>query len=201
MTKRNDAASVVGDDGVDEDARVDDAAERDVERYRRMLHELPAPVCLYDTDRRFTFVNESLAAAHDTTPETLIGSMSPILKRLRTRRDDDPFEELVAGEREVYADCAVVDLPDKRDAVIEYELTRLVTHGEFDGVLGVFRDVTDDQRREKRLERTTARLHALFENSPDMINIHDRDGTIVDVNRSICEELGYDADELVGMSV
>ena len=175
--------------------------QRDLERYQRALDEMPASVSIYDADRRFGFVNDSLASAYDTTPDELVGTESPILQQLRTERDDDPFAELVAGDRELFADTVVLDISDREEAIIDYELTRLETDGEFDGVLGVFRDVTDERRREERLERTTARLNALFENSPDMIDIHDRDGTIVDANRSMCEELGYDADELVGMSV
>ena len=198
MTERN--------DGVDDDAGVrgdDDgtANHRDLKRHCRVLDEMPASVSIYDADRRFSFANERLAAAYETTADELVGTKSPLLERLRTERPDDPFAELVAGDREVFADTVVLDLPDREGAFIEYELTRLELDGEFDGVLGVFRDVTDERRREKRLERTTARLNALFENSPDMIDIHDRDGTIVDVNRSMCAELGYDADELVGMSV
>ena len=175
--------------------------QRDLERYQRALDEMPASVSIYDADRRFGFVNDSLASAYDTTPDELVGTESPILQQLRTERDDDPFAELVAGDRELFADTVVLDISDREEAIIDYELTRLETDGEFDGVLGVFRDVTDERRREERLERTTARLNALFENSPDMIDIHDRDGTIVDANRSMSEELGYDADELVGMSV
>ncbi|MFD1562107.1 PAS domain S-box protein [Haloarchaeobius amylolyticus] len=66
---------------------------------------------------------------------------------------------------------------------------------------GVITDITDRKRRETRLEQTTARLEALFENSPDMINIHDTDGTIIDPNPRLCEQTGYDESELTEMNV
>lgn len=80
---------------------------------------------------------------------------------------------------------------------------RLVTD-ETDDIVAVFsqfRDVTERVRREERLRETTTRLTALFEESPDMINIHTLDGDIVEPNPRLCEETGYDADELTEMKV
>ena len=68
-------------------------------------------------------------------------------------------------------------------------------------IFSQFRDVTDRIERQRRLERNRARLEALFENSPDMINVHDIDGTIVEPNPRLCEQLGYDASELTGRKV
>jgi len=73
--------------------------------------------------------------------------------------------------------------------------------GRIDAVFSQFYDVTERKRREQRLRDTTARLGALFENSPDMINIHDSAGTITDPNSTFCEKLGYDESELIGRKV
>ncbi|WP_435115791.1 PAS domain S-box protein [Halolamina sp. C58] len=66
---------------------------------------------------------------------------------------------------------------------------------------GFITDVSERERREKRLEQTTARLEALFEQSPDMINVHDAEGTIDEPNARLCEKLGYDREELIGTKV
>ncbi|WP_340098893.1 PAS domain S-box protein [Salinibaculum salinum] len=63
------------------------------------------------------------------------------------------------------------------------------------------RQSAGDSERESRLEETTARLEALFENSPDMINVHDADGNIIDPNRQLCETTGYSREELTEMKV
>ena len=73
--------------------------------------------------------------------------------------------------------------------------------GEFEALEGFITDVTERKERERRLERTTTRLEALFENSPDMIDVHDVEGTILDANPRLCVETGYDESELVGMKV
>ncbi len=73
--------------------------------------------------------------------------------------------------------------------------------GALRGIEGFITDITQQRERQYRLERDSERLEALFENSPDMVNIHDADGVIVDANERICEELGYTADDLVGKTV
>ncbi|MFC7070448.1 PAS domain S-box protein [Halobaculum lipolyticum] len=73
--------------------------------------------------------------------------------------------------------------------------------GELAAIEGFITDVTDRKEHERRLERTTARLEALFEHSPDMIDVHDAEGTIVDANPRLCEELGYTETELTSMNV
>ena len=65
----------------------------------------------------------------------------------------------------------------------------------------VLRDITERKERETRLQKTTTRLEALFDNSPDMIDVLDPKGTILEANRRLCEELGYDEDELRGTPI
>lgn len=66
---------------------------------------------------------------------------------------------------------------------------------------GFIMDITDRRRRERSLHRTSARLEALFENSPDMINVHDTDGNLIDPNQQLCEKTGYEKAELLDMKV
>ena len=63
------------------------------------------------------------------------------------------------------------------------------------------RDITARKKHERWLETTSTRLEALFESSPDMIDVLDSDGRIVDANRRLCDELGYDEDELLGTGI
>ena len=63
------------------------------------------------------------------------------------------------------------------------------------------RSAGEADRRRRRLEETSARLEVLFEDSPDMVNVHDASGAIIDANAKLCEVTGYDHDELTGMEV
>jgi len=51
------------------------------------------------------------------------------------------------------------------------------------------------------LRQTASRLEALFEQSPDMIHVHDADGNFIQPNPKLCEQTGYAADELTDMRV
>jgi PAS domain S-box-containing protein len=80
---------------------------------------------------------------------------------------------------------------------------RVVTdeEGEIVAIFSQFQDITERTQHEQRLQATTARLEALYEASPDMIDIHDADGTILDANPRLVEKTGYEREELIGMSV
>ena len=59
----------------------------------------------------------------------------------------------------------------------------------------------DDLETRAELRRTTARLEALFANSPNMVDIHDAEGRIVTANPRFCEKLGYPEGDLLGTHV
>ncbi|MFW5999959.1 MAG: PAS domain S-box protein, partial [Halorubrum sp.] len=187
--------------GIHIDVTEEKERERKLERYRRIVDELPESVCVYDEEGRYELVNDHLADVYEVAPEELVGERSRLIGQIVETGAGDPFEALVDGDREELVGTTEFDLPGKPEAIVDYGLTRLVIDGEFDGVLGISRDVTDERRRQRRLERTTARLEALFERSPDMIDIHDEAGETVDANRAMTDALGYDREELVGMDV
>lgn len=83
----------------------------------------------------------------------------------------------------------------------ESRIAPVAIDGEVEKIVGATRNITDRKERERELRQTTARLEALFENSPVMMNVHDTDGNLVDPNPRLCEKTGYDASELMEMNV
>ncbi|WP_256403699.1 PAS domain S-box protein [Halorubrum salinum] len=187
--------------GIHIDVTDEKARERALERYRRLLDELPESVCEYDAEGRFSLANDRVASVYGASPDDLTGRESLLVERIRETADGDPFDDLVAGDRERLSGTVELDLPDRPETIVDYDLQRLLIDGEFDGVLSISRDVTAERRRQQRLERTSARLEALYEGSPDMIDIHDDEGQIVDANRAMLTELGYDHEEITDLAV
>ena len=91
----------------------------------------------------------------------------------------------------------------KDDTTIPYEfVANRVEHPDGDPrLVGIGRDISERKEKEQALRQSRARLEALFEGSPDMIALHDADGTILDSNTRLSEKTGYTEDELVGMKV
>lgn len=56
-------------------------------------------------------------------------------------------------------------------------------------------------KSEHELARSKTRIEALFEQSPDILLVHDRDGNITELNERACETLGYTRDELLEMTI
>ncbi|MFB6310940.1 MAG: PAS domain S-box protein [Salinirussus sp.] len=174
---------------------------RELQRYERMVNSMGEAACIYDQEGRFDLVNDYLADWYGTTPAALVGQESALIPHIRNEANGDPFAELLAGKRAEVTGELEAEFPNHGYAVLAYRLTPLYVDGDIDGVVGVARDITDRRERELALEESSARLQALFDHSPDMINVHDLDGTIIDPNPRLCEETGYDRSELEGMKV
>ncbi len=82
------------------------------------------------------------------------------------------------------------------DGIREFqaEIVLIDPEAETPEAYAIYVDITDDIRTRRRLE-------ALFENSPDMIDIHDAEGTILDANRRFYKELGYTEGAVLGTKI
>ena len=67
------------------------------------------------------------------------------------------------------------------------------------GTVGVHQEVSDRIRVGELLQDRQGRLEWLADHAGDAFFAHDRDGRIIDVNRSACESLGYSRDELLDL--
>jgi PAS domain S-box-containing protein len=127
-------------------------------RYQQIVDTMDEAACLYDEDGRFVVVNQNLADFYGKDPESLAGERSTLIERIREAADGDPYADLVAGEREERHGEVEGSFPNQGYAVVSYRLSRLTTDGEFAGVVGVARDVTERKERERALERENERL-------------------------------------------
>jgi len=116
------------------------------------------------------------------------------LERVRDRHGDVPFVLFTGRGSETLAGDAIA-------ADVDAYLPKHAVDDPYEALASRVSEVVSDAAVDHRLEHTAARLEALYDRSPDMINIHDADGRIVDANRVLATELGYDREEIVGMDV
>ena len=152
--------------GIGRDISEHKERERELRQYEQILDAMLDPATVMDADGEYTVVNEAMAGIHDMTAEELVGEPSPFIRELREERSDDPYRELVDGEREGYRGEYIMEMPDSDSIYFEYRLSRLTIDGRFCGVVAVGRDVTDRRRREETLEALHKRTRP-FITAPD----------------------------------
>ncbi|SEA12601.1 PAS domain S-box-containing protein [Haloplanus vescus] len=171
--------------------------ERERRRYEHMLNAMTECVGIYDHEGRFVAANESLASFYDLDPQTLEGRHSALIQRLRDSAEDDPYRELLAGERDELCGEFEDDFPNHGHALVEYRFTPLTIDGDIEGAVGVARTVTDRERREWQFRR----YERIVEVSGDPVYTLDTDGNFTFVNDRFVELTGYDRDAILGEHV
>ncbi len=71
----------------------------------------------------------------------------------------------------------------------------------FNGLVIVFRDVTNEVINRKKLIESEFRYHSLFDNATELIQSVDTKGRIIDVNKAWCDTMGYTYDEAVKLKL
>ncbi|KZX48124.1 PAS domain S-box protein [Haloarcula sp. K1] len=186
---------------------VTDRKEREQKllRNKRAIDEAPVGVVITDpgqTDNPLIYANDHYRDLTGYSLPELLG------KNCRMLQGENTDPESVATMRDAIdaEERVTVELRNYRKNGTEFwNRVRIAPVRDDDGAVvnyvGFQQDITERKRREQRLEETSSRLEALFENSPDMIDVLDADGTIRDVNQRFCAELGYDESEVLGRSI
>ena len=66
-------------------------------------------------------------------------------------------------------------------------------------IVGFMSDFTDRRQAQEELRATEHRYRTLVDFAADAFMLHGADGTVIDVNRQACDQLGYSREELIGM--
>jgi PAS domain S-box-containing protein len=101
----------------------------------------------------------------------------------------------VVVEGDLYGTVCFVDREPRVEPVTESDAAALAL------IVRAIGQALERRQHEARLRRTTAQLEALFEASPNMINIHDLAGNLIAPNPRLRHETGYEAEELTRMKV
>lgn len=71
--------------------------------------------------------------------------------------------------------------------------------GQPERIVGFMSDFTDRRQAQDELRATEHRYRTLVDFAADAFMLHGADGTVIDVNRQACDQLGYAREELIGM--
>jgi len=179
-----------------------DERQRELERYKAYLEGSTDIITVLDEHGRIQYQSPSVTRILGYDRGELVGQNGFEF----THSDDrevayEAFERLLTEPKDHVGAEFRFRTADDEWRWLEIRGTDYRDNPDIGGIVVNSRDVTERKRRERTLRQTTARLEALFDESPDMINVHDADGNIVDPNPRLCELTGFSEAELREMKV
>jgi two-component system, cell cycle sensor histidine kinase and response regulator CckA len=157
-------------------------------------------VCTLDLEGRFTSVNAAGVALTGYSEAELVGRSALELVEPELRRDAAMrFERRLESGGDAPPDESILVTRDGRRVPVEVTSALIRDdQGNPSGVLGLVRDVSDRKRDEEILLESEERFLNAFENAPIGMALVALDGSWLQVNRSMCELVGYTHEELLG---
>ena len=153
-----------------------------------------------DRDGRITFINAKGCELLGHPQEAMVGQMAhELIHASRPNLSPHPIDQclIARGLRErkvVQGDDDYFVRSDGTHFPVDYIGTPILTDGQIEGMVLVFRDVTERRLIDDRLRQSDT----VFENAAESIMMLDARGRIIAVNRAFCEITGYSSSEVLG---
>ena len=191
---------VVHVEDITEHRRAGEALRESEERFRIMADSCPIAIWVTDAQGGLRFINR--------TYRDFCGLASEQLDRdgceLFLHADDAP--DVVAAFRRALKQRTIFQAHQHRRRadgdwrwVESYAAPRFSPGGEFLGLVGTSRDITERRKTEHELEFQSSLIRAIHEVSPDGILVADGEGTIVSHNKKFLDVWQIPADEIQGI--
>jgi len=182
--------------------------EAEIERqnlfYRTLLNGIEDAVFVANADAGIMQVNRAFEDLFGWTGAELIGlpfGAYPFVHARMREESAGILRRLQAGgrisnfvTRRLRKDGSEVDVS------VSYSIIR-DPNGNADAIAGVYRDISEQKRRERLLEESEQRYKSLFEHNPDAVFSFDRDGNITSFNARTSAISGYPPERLSGRSI
>ncbi|HVN25269.1 MAG TPA: PAS domain S-box protein [Syntrophorhabdales bacterium] len=188
--------AVVASHDITDAKKEQEALEKSETQFRTILKSMHYGVYTFDTEGRFTYVNDVVAKRSGYPREWHLEKT--LFDLVRTEERDmvrKNFEAAVRGEHVPPYEFAYYK-PDGEIVWVHISTTAIREGGRVVGVLGLLLDVTKRRKSEEALKESEEKYRTLFENSRDAIFITDREGRHIDVNRSFLDLFGHTKEEI-----
>jgi PAS domain S-box-containing protein len=167
------------------------------EAYRLLFERVDNMVCTLDLEGRFTSINRAGEALTGYAAGELVGRLA--LELIAPEHRDEAarqYARRVLGEAGESIEETMLLHRDGSRVPIQITSTRFASDGAPAGVLAVVHDLTD------RLlaAENESRFRGSFEAAPFGMALVAPNGLFLEVNRSLCEIVGYSAEELVRLT-
>lgn len=191
--------AVVASQDITDFKKEEESIEKSEAAFKSILKNMHYGVFSFDTEGRFTFVNDVVVNTSGYPREWYTGkSLFDVVRPQERENVREHFKATVRGERvqpyKFSYQKAANDI-----AWVHISTTAIRKDGRVVGVLGVLLDITKRVKFEQALIESEKKYRTLFEDSRDAIFITDGEGNLTDVNRSFLKLFGYAKEEVKGL--
>ncbi|MBD3194779.1 MAG: PAS domain S-box protein [Candidatus Lokiarchaeota archaeon] len=181
--------------------------ERDI--LSRIMETSPTGIVVADKDGKLTYVNSQAESVLGLSKEELTNTYFNNISKNATKFDGDPFPEeqfpyniVKKTEKPIFNVQIVINRKEKEKVLLNINASPILDRdGDFDGIVAIVKDVTQDIEKEKKLRDSEERYRHLFESSPYGIGLFDLKGVLIDCNNTTNQFLSArKREDIVGKS-
>ncbi|MFB6179221.1 MAG: PAS domain S-box protein [Halorientalis sp.] len=173
-------------------------AQQRRKKYELIVESMDDAAFILDDDLRFEFANQSFLEATGVDQERVSGADGGLFVAETARETyENALSQLERGDADELSMEVELTIPDYGSRTVNLRLTRLTEDGQFQGVVGVARKVSEQADYERDLER----YRRLVETAGDPMYVLDAEGTITIANDAFVEHVETDRSALIGSSI
>lgn len=175
--------------------------EKERNTLRTLLDSIPDSIYIRDTTGKYIVVNRALAGfVGEAEPASVIGKTPydffTAEKAATYLREDQ--ETMARGEVEVDDARLITNNAGERRHIVVTKVPVRDPDGKVFGILGINRDVTEQEKAREALRQTEHRIQEIVDNSPSPMYAKSVAGKYLMVNRRYEELFGVKAQDVVG---
>ena len=167
-------------------------------RFSQAFHSAPIPTSITKiNDGTFLDINEAFEDFFGIKREEVIGKTSLELDIYHNPADRNKLFQALNHSGPIKRTEFVVNAAnnEKKEVLLSLEKIDLENEACF---LIMVMDITEQKRAAEKIKLSEKSYRDLFNNSLDLLYIHDLDGTIIDINDSVISKYGYSREEVIG---
>lgn len=173
----------------------------DLKRYRSVIDSASDLIHSVTPEGTFLYTNQAWRDTLGYTEEDIRHlSLMDIVDKRCQEKCSLIFRSLMKGEK-IDRNATTLIAKNGEGVIVEGRCSTHFENGKPLFMTGIFRDMTDQTRRELALLESEKKYKDLFENSSDLIQIVKPDGNILYVNRTWRETFGYSEEETPTLSI
>jgi PAS domain S-box-containing protein len=186
------------------DARRAEAAIRDRNAFiETIIASAGEGLIVYDNDLHVVMWNPVMKELTDLTADQVLGkSADEVFSEVMAAGVGEDLKKALAGESSTSREFEyVIPRTGRRGWVVQTNRPHRNAGGEIVGVVSSVRDITARHEIDEAMRQSEEQLRAIFDSVADGVSVNDQDGKLIEVNRAICERLGYTREQLLTMTI